>query len=505
MSREIEVDGSYNARAVGTTSRPWLIRSAAVDAVTDRGETQLRALGVDLIIDLREPAEQRAPTHGLPIASRPIYGEAPPATGSLESVYRGLLEHRGEALTRAVQTIALHPGVPLVHCTAGKDRTGLVVALARLAAGDNPTAVTADYSRSGVNVRPARTDLVAAQLRSLDLDAPDYAESERLHLDSPSEALTMVIEFLADVEYHGHRGAAAYLLQHGMTVSALDALRGKSAERPLTLLHLSDIHATESGLLYNAADGLCRMRAAGEYAKSHGITADAIVITGDLIQRGNPGAYERVEIACQELEALLQIPVITVFGNHDIPAAATDLTGSRQQPYRVETVAGYRIIKLDSHTRSLGPEQRSWLAEVLAEAPSVPTVIALHHAPIGSPLPVLRTQELIDSAELMHTLRGHNVRGILAGHFHHTLTAHHAGIPIFVAPALAYHQDMTTAPGTVAGHDSPWFGLAEFTDDAVRYTPIELAPGATIFTQPVTDQTTLPNSLIHPLLTESSS
>lgn len=222
----IPIEGSYNARGFGRPDRPWLVRSAALDGLAPGGERALRERGVDLVLDLREPGEQARPTHGIPVLSLPLYGEVPPATGSLERIYTGLLTERGDRVAAAVAEIAEHPSTVVVHCTAGKDRTGLVVALARLAAGDTRSEVTADYALSGASVRPARAGIAAAQLDALDLTPAARAASERLHLDSPAEALEHALDL---VDRLG--GVDAYLIDRGATPAQLAALADRAAGR----------------------------------------------------------------------------------------------------------------------------------------------------------------------------------------------------------------------------------------------------------------------------------
>ncbi|WP_075200825.1 tyrosine-protein phosphatase [Leucobacter celer] len=228
MVQAISLAGSYNARGIGMRGAPWLVRSAALDGLSPGGERTLRSHGVDLVLDLREPAEHGERTHGIPVRSLSLYGEAPPASGSLEEVYEGLVRDRGDRLAAAVIAIAEHPGTVVVHCTAGKDRTGLVVALTRLAAGDPLADVLADYALSGGSVRPEREALVAIQLDRIGLDAPGRAAertaAERLHLDSPSDALVSALDA---VEALG--GVEAYLLAHGATRDHLAALADLAA------------------------------------------------------------------------------------------------------------------------------------------------------------------------------------------------------------------------------------------------------------------------------------
>ncbi len=258
------------------------------------------------------------------------------------------------------------------------------------------------------------------------------------------------------------------------------------ATNPFTILHASDVHATEEGRLHGSIDPLARLEHLGEYAAAGGISPDAIVVTGDLIQRGNPGAYPAFERACRHLEQLLGAPVITVLGNHDDPRAARQLTGHASGHFGVETVGEHRIVRLDSRTRELGAEQLEWLRRTIEKPYGRGTILALHHAPIGSPMAVLSKQGLADAAELLRAVAGSDLRAVLAGHFHHSLSASLDGIPILVAPALAYHQVMHAGPDEVAGHDASWCSLVRLTESGVVNTPLELRPGPPIFIQPVT-------------------
>lgn len=261
-----------------------------------------------------------------------------------------------------------------------------------------------------------------------------------------------------------------------------------SATGRFTVLHISDVHATEEGLLYGTVDGVGRLERVGEYARSVGMTPEAIIITGDLAQRGHPGAYPAVARACDRLAKIVGAPVFTVLGNHDDPTAATVLPRHRHGHVGVEHVEGYRIVRLDSSTGSLGAEQLTWLAETLREPSESGSIVALHHAPVESPLPSLSTQGLADAHELLSVLEGSDTRAILAGHFHHSLTASLGGIPVFVGPSLAYHQVMDAGPDTVAGHDAPMFSLVQFTAIGVSAAAIGLHSPPPIFSRPLTNR-----------------
>lgn len=253
------------------------------------------------------------------------------------------------------------------------------------------------------------------------------------------------------------------------------------------VLHLSDLHATASGPLYGAVAPLERLERVADYVRENALAPDLVLVTGDLAQRGNPDAYPLVAEALARLARRVGAPVHTVLGNHDDVAAARVLPGHAHGHTRREIAAGFRVILLDSHTGALGPEQLAWLraelAEPSADAP-LGTLVALHHAPVGSPMPVLAHQGLADADAFLDALAGTDTRAILAGHFHHALTGAVRDIPLFVAPALAYHQVMDAGPDVVAGHDTPLCALLRIGRDSVTSTIIELAAHEPLFTQP---------------------
>ena len=259
-----------------------------------------------------------------------------------------------------------------------------------------------------------------------------------------------------------------------------------------TVLHLSDVHATESGELYGAVDGLARLCSVGEYAVEAGITPEVVIITGDLVQRDNPRAYIAFEAARRRLELQLGAPVLTVLGNHDDPVAARTLSGHEHRHFDVSYIEDFRIIRLDSHTGSLGQRQLAWLAETIRTPHGRGTIVAIHHAPLDSPLPALRKQGLRDADDLLRVLRGSDVRAVLAGHFHHPLSATADGIPVFVGPSLAYHQVMDADPDSVAGHDSPMFSLVRLTAHDVSVATVSLCEPQPLFRKPLTPAASAP-------------
>lgn len=118
------------------------------------------------------------------------------------------------------------PGATLVHCSAGKDRTGLVVCLLLLAAGVSRADVVADYAATDL-----RVDLVVERLAR----RPSLREAWRLGERQASEALmrtraTTIELFVTGLEAR-HGTIGAWWLDAGATEDQLAIWRRRLVER----------------------------------------------------------------------------------------------------------------------------------------------------------------------------------------------------------------------------------------------------------------------------------
>jgi hypothetical protein len=115
-------------------------------------------------------------------------------------------------LASMVGIAARSTGPILVHCAAGKDRTGVAIAVLLLTAGVEPESVVADYTATASRMRALLARL-RAQGRRLPVDVD--AESELLGI--PAEAVGAVIDRLTG--WPG--GPAAWVTEHGGSDSDL--------------------------------------------------------------------------------------------------------------------------------------------------------------------------------------------------------------------------------------------------------------------------------------------
>jgi 3',5'-cyclic AMP phosphodiesterase CpdA len=103
------------------------------------------------------------------------------------------------------------------------------------------------------------------------------------------------------------------------------------------------------------------------------------------------------------------------------------------------------------------------------------TLLAMHHPPVPSVLDLAASVELRDQAALARVLRGTDVRSIIAGHLHYSSTATFAGIPVSVASATCYTQDLNVPVGGTRGRDGARaFNLVHFYPDTVLHSVVPL-------------------------------
>ena len=153
----------------GPTAAGVLIRADDLTLLTAAGVAALRTAGVGRILDLRRFAEiERAPG---PFAGEPIYHHVPMIEEVLSyeppaDTYGPMLDLNRDRIARAFRALAGAPkGAVVVHCFGGKDRTGVLTALALAVAGVARAAIVADYALT------AGTDPVAMRNTLAHLDA----------------------------------------------------------------------------------------------------------------------------------------------------------------------------------------------------------------------------------------------------------------------------------------------------------------------------------------------
>ncbi|MGY4857795.1 phosphodiesterase [Cryobacterium sp. AP23] len=251
------------------------------------------------------------------------------------------------------------------------------------------------------------------------------------------------------------------------------------------LLHLSDTHLLADGnRLYGSVDSAKHVERLIRDVEASGGRPDAIIITGDLADKGEPHAYAQLRSIIEPAAERMGAKLLWVMGNHDNRANfRTELLG--QEPSlapidHVDYVGGLRIITFDttvpgSHHGEISERQLEWLSEQLSFPAPDGTILAMHHPPVPSMLDLSVAVELRDQASLAQVLRGTDVRSILAGHLHYSSTATFAGIPVSVASATCYTQDLNVPVGGTRGRDGARaFNLVHVYSDTVLHSVVPL-------------------------------
>ncbi|MGV8857876.1 phosphodiesterase [Rhodoglobus sp.] len=251
------------------------------------------------------------------------------------------------------------------------------------------------------------------------------------------------------------------------------------------VLHLSDTHfLAGDGRLYDILDSEAKLRQLFAELEASGSRPEAIVFTGDLADKGEAGAYRALRDIVEPAAERLGAQVIWVMGNHDDRAtfstALLDDVATTDPIDSVINVNGLRIISLDStvighHYGQVTDAQLLWLHNVLATPAPHGTILAMHHPPVPTVLDLSVTVELRAQKELAAVIRGSDIRSIIAGHLHYSTTAMFAGIPVSVASATCYTQDLNVPTGGTRGRDGAQsFNLVHVYDDTVMHSVVPL-------------------------------
>ncbi len=269
---------------------------------------------------------------------------------------------------------------------------------------------------------------------------------------------------------------------------------GQHASASHVVVHLSDTHfLAGAARLHDRVDTDRTVRRAMEQLERSGIRPDAMVITGDIADRGEADAYRRVRGMVEESATRLGTRVIWVMGNHDARAAfRTELLGEEPSDAPVDGVFdanGLRIIALDTsvpgyHHGELSADQLAWLADVLKEPAAHGSLLALHHPPLPTPLPLMDILELKEQQNLASVIAGSDIRAILGGHLHYSTNGLFAGIPVSVAAATCYTMDLSAPVRKLTGMDGGQsIHLVHVYDTQVVHSvvPIGSFPDATMF------------------------
>src|SRR5215470_16058739 len=252
----IELEGAANVRDLGglatqdggETVGGRLLRGDNLQELSPSDVARLVGnIGLTTVVDLRSTAELvsegPAPLDAIAVvrhAHHPILSEQGSATDVVADVlltqdrdeqdrsrypadplcghYLGYLEDRPDQVVAALRSVAAADGAALIHCAAGKDRTGVVVALALSAVGVRPQDVVADYTATGERINGIVERLRRSRTYAADINSKPAEE----HRPRPQ---TMTA-FLDQVRAR-YGGVTRWLAAHGFGPDDLRVLHAK--------------------------------------------------------------------------------------------------------------------------------------------------------------------------------------------------------------------------------------------------------------------------------------
>lgn len=220
------------------------------------------------------------------------------------------------------------------------------------------------------------------------------------------------------------------------------------------LVQLSDTHVVAPGLrLMGEVDTPGLLRQAVEGVRRLQPAPAAVILTGDLVDRGSASEYRHL----RELLVPLSCPVWLMPGNHDAVGALRaafpehaylQAVGPAElAPFVLytQTLGDWRLVALDTVVPgaphgALCAARLRWLDETLSQAPGLPTVIAMHHPPFRTGIAHMDGMGLREGADgLEAVLRRHpQVQRLICGHLHRSIVRGFGGTVAMTAPSTAH-------------------------------------------------------------------
>ena len=237
-NRRLPVKGAFNLRDLGgyplqdggETKWGRALRADGLSRLTEADIALLRDRGLKRVVDLRAHSEvERHPGRltgvpGIEVLNIPVYDQleplsALPAGDPLPGFYHAMLTGRREVIARIFAALeAEKDGTVLFHCTAGKDRTGLIAALWLALAGVEREAILQDYALTEALI----PDLIVLFNKDLEAKGID-PELVRPMLACNQDYMAGILDFIED----DYGDVTGYLSACGLCPGQLSSLRSR--------------------------------------------------------------------------------------------------------------------------------------------------------------------------------------------------------------------------------------------------------------------------------------
>ncbi len=244
----------------------------------------------------------------------------------------------------------------------------------------------------------------------------------------------------------------------------------------MKFIHLTDPHMTTSGSLFSLDIDDRLRRAVASINRHHGDAA-LCMVTGDMTNWGEPGAYTR----CREILDGLSMPWHPLMGNHDIrenymagfPDALRDRNGFAQYVLETDTEP---FIALDTmhegtHAGYLDAARLDWLDATLAKvAPAGGYFLFMHHAPMVTGLRELDAIRLQNADALEAMFERHAPpRHLFFGHMHRPCHGNWRGMSFSTLKSTCHqvYPDFTGETALTASKELPSYAVVLLGSDSV--------------------------------------
>lgn len=217
----------------------------------------------------------------------------------------------------------------------------------------------------------------------------------------------------------------------------------------MLIAQISDLHITAAGALVAGVDTAATLARCVASIRSMDPQPDVVLATGDLVDNGAPGEYQRL----RDLLAPLRVPVYVIPGNHDDRAAIRTAFPDHDYIQRGSGPIDYTIdrhelglIALDTMIPgedggTLEHRQLSWFDEALRDMTRRPVLVMLHHPPIMTGIGCMDKIALeAKSAARLGSMvaREPLIERIVCGHVHRGIQARWRGTMVSICPSTAF-------------------------------------------------------------------
>lgn len=258
---------------------------------------------------------------------------------------------------------------------------------------------------------------------------------------------------------------------------------------PVRIAQISDLHIKPLGeIAYGRVDTAAALTRCITELNRLAPQPDMVVISGDLVDKPSPQAYEHLV----SLLAPLKIPFVAIPGNHDDRDAMRAHLPHRGYVHdagplnSVRAVDDVDVVLLDSIVPdkdygTLDAPTLAWLDATLAASTTRPALLFLHHPPFVTGITHMDRQNLHNAGDLAALLRKHKrVRLVAAGHVHRAVLTTFAGVTATICPApnhaVALDLEGKSPPGfrvePPAFHLHAWFPGDVFGSVVTHWIPI---------------------------------